>query len=294
MVRQPPSTITYVRDRYGLRGLHAPISAVDLVTVGGSTTDQRFITEGQTWQDVIHELTGIVVANAGVDGMGSQSHTVVLETWLHDIPGLRPKYYLHYLGINEAHLSVERSRAHRSRYISWSRAIYTRSAIVHAVNRMRGWFGGPVLVAHGVLTTDEVVGNGLVPADTDRRQIADFIERAYKPNLRELLEVHRRHGERAILVSQPANPGIVKHQDGKLLVGTEKVTRLAFALDEINATTGEICRENADVCRFIDLAGRVPFEPEDFYDLVHNTPQGARKIGEFLARELAFIKAERR
>ena len=31
------------------------------------------------------------------------------------------------------------------------------------------------------------------------------------------------------------------------------------------------------------------FEPADFYDLVHYTPGGARKIGEFLAHELGFI-----
>src|SRR5215510_12210890 len=80
---EPHGTITYMRDRYGLRGVHDPISKVDIVTVGGSTTDQFFITEGATWQDVIHNETGRVVANAGIDGMTLSSHVAVLENWLH-------------------------------------------------------------------------------------------------------------------------------------------------------------------------------------------------------------------
>src|SRR5688572_481780 len=42
---RPHKVITYVRDRYGLRGSSAPITDIELVTVGGSTTDQIFITE---------------------------------------------------------------------------------------------------------------------------------------------------------------------------------------------------------------------------------------------------------
>ncbi len=95
---QPPSTITYTRDQYGLRGVHGPISSVELVTVGASTTDQLLITDGETWQDVIHEATGISVANAGIDGMSTQSQTDVLEEWLHQLPGLHPRYYLYYIG----------------------------------------------------------------------------------------------------------------------------------------------------------------------------------------------------
>jgi len=35
----PPSSVTYVRDQYGLRGASAPVNEIDLVTLGGSTTD---------------------------------------------------------------------------------------------------------------------------------------------------------------------------------------------------------------------------------------------------------------
>ncbi|THD68392.1 MAG: hypothetical protein E7813_10760, partial [Bradyrhizobium sp.] len=74
---QPSSTVTYTRDQYGLRGVHGPLSSVELVTVGASTTNQVLITDGETWQDVIHEATGMSVANAGVDGMSTQNQPEV-------------------------------------------------------------------------------------------------------------------------------------------------------------------------------------------------------------------------
>lgn len=44
--------------RYGFRGSYPSPGAIDMVTVGGSTTDQRFVTEGKTWQDVLTKEAG--------------------------------------------------------------------------------------------------------------------------------------------------------------------------------------------------------------------------------------------
>ena len=66
-------TISYTRDKYGLRGSFGDASEIDILTVGGSTTDQRNIMDGETWQDVIQARfkqigNEFVIANAGVDG----------------------------------------------------------------------------------------------------------------------------------------------------------------------------------------------------------------------------------
>src|SRR3954447_24926660 len=45
----PYGDVLYSRDKYGLRGTHEMVSEIELATVGGSTTDQHYITEGQTW-----------------------------------------------------------------------------------------------------------------------------------------------------------------------------------------------------------------------------------------------------
>jgi hypothetical protein len=92
----PPSVVTYARDTYGLRSVRGPLENVKFVSVGGSTTDQRFITEGATWHDVASALTGFQIANAGIDGMTSAGHVMAVQQWLHKIPKLRAFYYLHF------------------------------------------------------------------------------------------------------------------------------------------------------------------------------------------------------
>lgn len=283
---EPRSTVVYVRDKYGLRRLQQPISSVKLVTIGGSTTAQTFLTEGETWQDVIHSLTGLVIANAGVDGMGSQNHGEIVEDWLHRIPGLNAKYFLHYLGVNDATMAQTVSVKDRRKKFQWSRRIRARSAILQAISRIREWRAGPSFVSHSAVTPDTARGNALIKANVDRGEIADYVEKMYKPNLRNLLDLHQQYGETAIFVTQPANPALVVRKDGDVFVTQPEIARWAVALGEINTATETVCRERPENCRFIDLANSIPFEPSDFYDLGHNTPRGARKIGAFLAHKL--------
>jgi hypothetical protein len=56
------------------------------------------------------------------------------------------------------------------------------------------------------------------------------------------------------------------------------------ALARVNAATLETCRERHVVC--LDLAAELHFADGDFYDFEHNTPQGAEKIGHWLAGKL--------
>ena len=118
---EPHGQVTYFRDKYGLRTFNNPLPKVELVTVGGSTTAQSLLSDGDTYQDIIHRKTGIVIANAGVDGMGTQSLDSVLEDWLFRIPELKPKFSLHYVGINDA-LKVQTVRIEdREKRYSWNR-----------------------------------------------------------------------------------------------------------------------------------------------------------------------------
>ena len=99
---QPHGIVTYVRDEYGLRGPEKAVEKIELASVGGSTTDQTIISEGETWQDVIFAQTGIRITNAGDEGISSTGHVVALVEWLHRIPNFRPRFYLHYIGLNDA------------------------------------------------------------------------------------------------------------------------------------------------------------------------------------------------
>lgn len=300
---EPHGLVTYVRDKYGLRSVHGPIGDIKLVTVGGSTTDQRFITEGKTWQDVIHELTGISIANAGVDGLSSSGHVVAVEDWLHRIPKLHPRYYLHYLAVNDAlyvHEAALNDPSHRATLLALlerqiephtlSRTLRARSIIVRDYLRLTAWLAVPASSVCPKCAPNPARRE--VKAEADRGVIQDFIDRIYKPNLRRLIALHQGNGEGVILVSQPAHPQMVRRAGDDVFVRIGQMDDWAIALAMLNDTTQAVCREQPDACTFIDLARRLQFEPEDFYDFVHATPAGARRIGAFLANELRRLQID--
>ena len=52
----------------------------------------------------------------------------------------------------------------------------------------------------------------------------------------------------------------------------------------MNSTTMFTCKRIDGLC--IDLDSELEFDRSDFYDFVHNTPAGARKIGVYMANRL--------
>ena len=89
------TVVVYSRDEYGLRGPYHDISEIDVLTIGVSTTDQRYITDGRTWQDALSQAGveaghALQVANASVDGQTTYGHIKSFESWFSAIPDLRP------------------------------------------------------------------------------------------------------------------------------------------------------------------------------------------------------------
>lgn len=295
----PHGTITYRRDRFGLRGVREPLPKVDLVTVGGSTTDQRYVGDGDTWQDVLRARSGLAVANAGIDGMSSYGHIVAMNEWLHRLPDFSPRFYLHYIGVNDAALSSGPTNGgptlsdRAGNEAGLVRILRARSFIVSAIENL--WFRaqGPRVVSHGALTAPPDHGSDkMVKVTAGTYDVDAYIATHYKPNLRRLIDLHRSHGEKVIFVSQPAHPALIKWQGPDTFVAawSSSLGPWAVALRSVNGATREVCEGAADICRFVDLAGGVTFEPADFYDLVHTTASGAKKIGAFLAEQLASVQ----
>lgn len=52
-VRHGSEFITYNRDKYGFRGSIDDVSAIDILPVGGSTTDQGTVDDGRKFQALV-------------------------------------------------------------------------------------------------------------------------------------------------------------------------------------------------------------------------------------------------
>ena len=74
--------IIYKRDKLGYRSKDLISNRPIVLTIGGSTTAQRFVTEGQTFQDILDlKVKKYDFVNAGVDGQSSYGHLLSISNW---------------------------------------------------------------------------------------------------------------------------------------------------------------------------------------------------------------------
>jgi hypothetical protein len=281
----------YRRDRWGFRGPGVEPAKVDVLSVGGSTTNQLYLPEEDTWQAVMMRRAAergrpLVVANAGLDGQTTVGLLYAFETWFGNVPGLKPRFVLAYLGVNDALLggSTTDTLAFSSvyRWIHYNSALY----------RLGKTFEGAVLARNERLTHSRVdfaraqwTDKPNFPDNRSARPQSD--PAAYADRLREIIARIRAMGSEPVFVTQ--SRGDYRVEGGKL-VGVAAEQGLngvdqGRLLGEFNRTTLSVCIEAKIAC--LDLAGEVAFGDGDFYDVVHNTPQGAAKIGAWLGDRMA-------
>ena len=77
-----------------------------ILTIGGSTTDNLFVTEGETWQDILDtKFPKYDFINGGVHGQSSFGHKISIAKW--HSKSLNPEsveFIIFYIGINYVHL----------------------------------------------------------------------------------------------------------------------------------------------------------------------------------------------
>ena len=104
--RRRPETIVYSRNSLGLRGPEPPASfatALTVIAVGGSTTESRYQSDGDTWPErtgraLAPHFRDLWVGNAGLDGHSTYGHLLLLEQYL---VALRPRLLVFLVGIND-------------------------------------------------------------------------------------------------------------------------------------------------------------------------------------------------
>lgn len=297
--------LVYRRDAMGFRGPGIDPARISILTIGGSTTNQLYLPEEATWQAVLerslrrsgHES---VVANAGVDGQSTVGLITDLELWFPNVPHLKPHLVLAYVGINDVYISgtamaqVAAGEPSRQvlrdslRFVTFGRELEQRSALIHLWTVVAGSIqASRVRLRHQ--RQDFVHAKWTVrparpvwPPDQMEANLT-----AYRDRLVELAGLIEHMGAVPVFVTQTRAD--FRLQDGRLLgivtaIGPNGVDQ-GRALLRFNATTMGVCRDRHVTC--LDLATEVPFADGDFYDFQHNTPQGAEKIGRWLAGKLA-------
>lgn len=295
-------TVKYKRNSYGLRGPFKKISAVNLVTVGGSTTDQSEVEDGKTWQDVLAEDfrkdgRNIQIANAGIDGQSVMAHSRNFAIWFPKIPDFKPKYALAYIGINDVCADSKFYDDLLSE--SWIRTFRRNSAFFYLYRTLRGiflYFTNPRFQHEVGLQAPELRESETWTEEPALKAENYRFEKhlnAYERRLRRLVRRIREFGSLPILVTQRT---FEYHEQNGKLVGTTELfpcwngtmingVDAFYIMHQLNSATLKVCREENLIC--FDLASELKdFKREDFVDLMHNTPSGSEKIGHYLYQKL--------
>ena len=285
--------IEYKRDRFGFRGTYDNLKSIDIVTMGGSTTDQRYIDEKQTWQEIIFQKSildenPISLVNAGVDGMSTYGHIKSIKHWLSEIDDLKPEFFLFYLGVNDVwkdtldlypndKILADREKSFFEKSILWNTKIIIDNIFDERVKNIN----------HGNNTNimnEEWLDYGLL-------ENYDFLNpylNAYKERLMMIDKLVKEIGSRTIIVTNTSNLFKIKKNT---IIGRD--IKFQYHGKDINGvdyghiyrlfheTSRLFCKENDVV--FFNLAEDLIFDGNnDFYDSVHNTPSGTKKIGDYL------------
>lgn len=298
-------TFVYRRDAMGFRGPGIVPARISILTMGGSTTNQLYLPEEMTWQAVLerslrHAGREAVVANAGIDGQSTVGMIADLERWLPNVPQLKPHLVVAYVGINDVYIAgpskaygsgegeLRQWRRDSLQYANVMREIEERSALVGLWTTVAG-----TIRAHRARLQHHAVDFARAQwTDQPARAVwpADQLEAnltAYKDRLVRIAGLIQHLGARPVFVTQTrADYRLENHRLMGIadVDGPNGVDR-GRALVRFNAATMEVCRDRQVTC--LDLAQEVRFSDGDFYDYEHNTPQGAEKIGRWLADKLA-------
>jgi lysophospholipase L1-like esterase len=293
-----PREIQYTRNEWGLRGDFTKLSDVELLTVGGSTTDQKFLDDRETWQAYTQaELAArghpITIANAGVDGQSTTGHLFDFDNWFNLLPELKPKTILFYAGINDVMKTAARGQFDGSLdKDNWR----VKSATWQIVRLVRGTMQARhAQVVHGRKlehAEGDFTDQGLLDAAT-RERIAGEVAEDFLRNADTLAARTHAMGSRPVFVTQTAyswNAGAGTPprglKDKTRAHGVEmNYADVSFIHQHLNAALMKHCAEKGYAC--FDLATEIRLEPADFYDNLHTSPSGAQKIGAYLAEKLA-------
>ena len=292
----------YRRDGYGFRGPYPSVSDIDILTLGGSTTDQRHIHEGETWQDVLSEDFAahgrtVSVVNAGIDGQSTYGHIKNFTWWFPSVEGMKARYCLVFVGINDFYKDDDAERDDLLRHGEGSAvgAIKERSAIYHLYRVLKGIHAAEL--QHGLSHTKVDFGSlqwTSIPIAGDYDAFMKERLDGYRKRLTILLEAIRESGAAPILVTQRSMK--YKLVGGQVLgvTDTEDYNGLAIngvdyyhMLSRLNHHTREACQPSD--CLFLDLAVELDLSEGDFYDFNHTNPAGCKKIGDYLYAKLQHL-----
>lgn len=297
--------LVHTKNSLGFRGPEPSATFAEdltIVTVGGSTTECFYLNDADTWPATVDrrlqtKFNRLWLNNAGLDGHSSFGHLRLTEQYL---IGLRPKVMTVLAGVNDMFVDAPSDFDTRQETSLLGRlSAYSEVATLIAnLQRVRramaiedlGAMPRP-LNLYDVAQPPSV--DPPLPAGTAARQ------QAYERRLNRLIEIARAANIEPVFITQPAlfGPGkddVTSVDLGRITVTLDQARSGANAwalLESYNDVMRRVGRESG--VPVIDLARALPKSSRYYYDFIHFSKDGARVVGDLVARDLCPILARK-
>jgi GDSL-like Lipase/Acylhydrolase family len=301
-IRKLDDTIYYSRNSIGLRGEAWPANPgnyITIITIGGSTTECKFLSDNRTWperlkQDLSRIHPNIWLNNAGLDGHSTFGHLVLLKDY---IVRLHPNYILFLIGVNDVELDqpadlddqdIRGIHGHSVKYFLKSLVNYSETGTL-LLSLYRNYLAYRKGLIHKERDPSQLK-IGVTDSLTRKNKIA-FQQSYLTPYARRLRELAAESIHQSIIpvfITQPALFGNTLDSTTGIFMGNRMLDGYDCATDwdVLQLYNDEVRKLRADGIAVIDLAAAMPKDSKYFYDFMHYTNSGAEKVASILADSL--------
>ena len=283
-------SVNYKKDKYGFRGRRKTISEIDIIAIGGSTTDERYLNEEDTWveqleKQFVQDQIPIDIVNAAIDGQSTVGHIWNFDNWFNKIENLQTKYFIFYIGLNE----VKTTRRKDFKYDK-------KFTLINKIKYFIEFNGGITYKLYEFFYLKKnLIDEFNIGHNPTREAIYFKIKKKTKLDQKLISDIYSRLNELYILSKKfNSTPIFITQRSLKW----KKVGNQIFSLSEVS-NIYDIEKQKSDLIMKFCLDKRMKcingFElfklnEKDIYDLVHLNPKGSKKISAVLYENLKDLK----
>jgi len=295
---------TLSTNRWGLRGDEPPEdwdAWTTIVTVGGSTTADYYLDDSRTWSNVLQETLRredslVWVGNGGIPQHNAETHEYFLREVVAEI---RPDIVVFLVGINdigqfmrEAISLTELSLPERG-----ARAfLFTQSRLLQTLYKAkRVYIDGAEVISENSDPDFELL-HMTAPETRLPEDLSTMLPDPgyYQRRIRRLIETCRQLEVTPVFLTQPLLYEDTEYwrqiQGGSSwLIGPDSIFSAAtkwLMLDHLNRQLIAVCEREGVAC--FDLASHIPHDTSMFYDEMHFTEAGSKRIGRLTGKFILY------
>ena len=294
-------------NNWGFRGEAPPTRWDDrytIITVGGSTTIDMAQDDAMTYPAIMasrleaNDAT-IWVNNAGLDGHTSRGNLHVMEEV---VRYLKPNLVVVLIGANDLTLSLLEER--RTQGTTFDQTTKQRDVLQETQIGRLAWGFFAVMLGNAVPVNTTFTSFTAIPMDASRSALAPADRDAlpelpeYRQNVNKLIDLAQEMGSKIVFLTQPSLFDDTPYWSGiEANISWAKSDALYFSgatywkmLTIYNQELLAICQARGVPC--LDLSSQIPHNLDMFYDSVHFTDAGAKRVGELVAQFITDLRAK--